>query len=221
MCTRCVNVDSLFFFFFFLLLNLCFTRWPVYACDRFFLFFDSFSFFFFFYTFISCLFSVLNLLLRLPLCLLGLLGLWRTTQLPSQLSLQLGRGGERELIRKWGRCSFREIDRLFDAQPIYYIHEYNDGMYDRIGGWERIGWSPWKGRARPNDQNSTNTRKKKPADRVFIHGKKTRATKTVFLNGWKKNVNVSPTRRMAKKKRKRRGGNIQKSKLLAIIISLV
>lgn len=64
-------------------------------------------------------------------------------------------------------------------------------------------------------------KEKKPADRVFIHGKKTRATKTVFLNGWKKNVNVSPTRRMAKKKRKRGGENIQKSKLLAIIISLV
>lgn len=41
--------------------------------------------------FFKCfLYVFLNLLLRLPLCLLGLLGLWRTTQLPSQLSLLLG-----------------------------------------------------------------------------------------------------------------------------------
>lgn len=66
--------------------------------------------------------------------------------------------------------------------------------------------------------------KKKPADRVFIHGKKTRATKTVFLNGWKKNVIVStPPVVWRKRKQKRRGKNIQKSfeKILTIVISLV
>lgn len=44
--------------------------------------------FFCFIVFVLCF--ILKLLLRLPLCLLGLLGLWRTTQLPSQLSLLLG-----------------------------------------------------------------------------------------------------------------------------------
>lgn len=71
----------LFFFFYFSFVS--FSSVFVFCIDGF-LFSEKFVCFVFF--------LIVNLLLRLPLCLLGLLGLWRTTQLPSQLSLLLGLG---------------------------------------------------------------------------------------------------------------------------------
>lgn len=91
------NVSSSYFFFLrgFPFLFASYSRGSVCTC------WSSFSIMYYYYLiacirvwlffFFSCfLYVFLNLLLRLPLCLLGLLGLWRTTQLPSQLSLLLG-----------------------------------------------------------------------------------------------------------------------------------
>lgn len=110
-------------FFFFFLLNLCLFDG---LCTPVIVFPFSFSIrsLFFFFLHVYLMFLFLNLLLRLPLCLLRFFGLWRTTQLPSQLSLQLGggRGGEREnLYENEDGPTSREIGRSFYRTRINFI----------------------------------------------------------------------------------------------------
>lgn len=98
---------------------------------------------------------VLNLFLRLPLCLLGLLGLWRTTQLPSQLSLQLG-GGRGNLYENMDGAPFGRSTDIF----LNFASNVTNTQTDKMRRDEGLISVERKG-ASVNDQNSTNTRKKK------------------------------------------------------------